>query len=139
MKFNLNFVSELNQFTCNKMFFSDKCQNIDGQNGHYPAEKQSAKSSFGKNDELERYLSIFTCWQMKKKGRGRERKRPMIYFGNARKQAVFFQGWITEHFVRNRLFFRHLHQFLLELIRSTPDKRIAEIILNIIDNAMQLR
>lgn len=25
MKFNLNFVSKLNQFTCNKMFFSDKC------------------------------------------------------------------------------------------------------------------
>lgn len=65
--------------------------------------------------------------ERKKKERGWERKRPMIYFGNARK-AAFFQGWIPEHFLRNRFFFQHLHLFSLKLIGFASDKRIVEII-----------
>lgn len=34
------------------------------------AEKWSLKSTFGKNNELERYLSISTYWPVKKKERG---------------------------------------------------------------------
>lgn len=53
-------------------------------------------------------------------------------------QSRFFPR-IPEHFIRNRLFFRHLHLFSLKLILCASDKRFEEIILNIINNAVLIK
>lgn len=122
------------------MFFGQMLlKNIDGWNGRYPVEKWSLRSTFGKNNELKRYLSISTCRSVKKKNAAEEESDQWFISEVHVKPRFSKDAFSNISYVIASFFDIFICFQLLKLIGFTLldcHKRIAEIILNTINNAI---